>query len=35
VAPVDEPVEVRPLGRDVHDQGMLSGFTTGGAASGD
>jgi len=35
IAPVDEPVDVRPLGRDVHDQGTLSGFTPGGAASGD
>jgi isocitrate dehydrogenase kinase/phosphatase len=26
VAPVGEPVDVRPLGGDVHDQGMLSGF---------
>jgi isocitrate dehydrogenase kinase/phosphatase len=35
VAPAEAPVDVRPLGRDVHDQGTLSGFTTGGAASGD
>jgi len=25
-APVDEPVDVRPLGRNVHDQGELTGF---------
>jgi len=31
--PVDEPVEVAPLGADVHDQGRLTGFTTTGSAS--
>jgi isocitrate dehydrogenase kinase/phosphatase len=34
-APVDEPVDVRPLGKDVHDQGVLTGFTAEGNASGD
>jgi isocitrate dehydrogenase kinase/phosphatase len=35
IAPVDEPVEVLPLGGDIHDQGMLTGFKPGGAASGE
>ncbi|RTL30823.1 MAG: bifunctional isocitrate dehydrogenase kinase/phosphatase [Burkholderiales bacterium] len=35
IAPTEEPVDVRPLGRDIHDQGTLSGFTTGVASSGD
>ena len=30
LAPVDEPVDVQPMGGDVHDQGRLTGFTTGG-----
>ncbi|MGE5450998.1 MAG: bifunctional isocitrate dehydrogenase kinase/phosphatase [Acidobacteriota bacterium] len=30
VAPVEEPVDVRPVGAEVHDQGTLSGFATGG-----
>lgn len=29
-APVDEPVDVQPMGASVHDQGRLTGFTTGG-----
>ncbi|MFY9476667.1 MAG: bifunctional isocitrate dehydrogenase kinase/phosphatase [Aquabacterium sp.] len=29
-APVDEPVDVQPMGDSVHDQGRLTGFTTGG-----
>lgn len=33
VAPVEEPVDVRPVGSSVHDQGMLSGFATGGTTS--
>jgi isocitrate dehydrogenase kinase/phosphatase len=33
IAPVDEPVDVRPLGGGVHDQGMLTGFTPGGSSS--
>jgi isocitrate dehydrogenase kinase/phosphatase len=35
VAPTEEPVDVRPLGVEVHDQGTLTGFTAGGASSGD
>lgn len=34
-APVEEPVEVQPLGAAVHDQGVLTGFNTGSAGSGD
>jgi len=34
-APVEEPVDVQPLGRQVHDQGMLTGFNSGSAGSGD
>ncbi|MDE2593059.1 MAG: bifunctional isocitrate dehydrogenase kinase/phosphatase [Burkholderiales bacterium] len=33
VAPVEEPVDVPPVGGHVHDQGTLSGFATGGASS--
>ncbi len=33
-APVDEPVEVLPLGPVVHDQGRLTGFTPGGSDAG-
>jgi isocitrate dehydrogenase kinase/phosphatase len=33
-SPVEEPVDVRPLGREVHDQGVLSGFTAGGVDAG-
>jgi isocitrate dehydrogenase kinase/phosphatase len=29
-APVDEPVDVQPMGDSVHDQGRLTGFNTGG-----
>ena len=29
VGPVEEPVDVRPLGPMVHDQGRLTGFTSG------
>ncbi|HIV72092.1 MAG TPA: bifunctional isocitrate dehydrogenase kinase/phosphatase [Candidatus Aquabacterium excrementipullorum] len=29
-APVDEPVDVQPMGAKVHDQGRLTGFATGG-----
>jgi isocitrate dehydrogenase kinase/phosphatase len=29
-APVDEPVDVQPMGDNVHDQGRLTGFNTGG-----
>ena len=32
VAPVDEPVDLAPLGANVHDQGRLTGFTSGDAA---
>ncbi len=35
VAPVEEPVDVPPLGVAVHDQGMLSGFHSGGTSSAD
>lgn len=35
VAPVEEPVDVLPLGPRVHDQGVLSGFSSGSAGSGD
>ena len=35
VAPVEEPVDVQPLGAAVHDQGRLTGFTSGAAGSGD
>ncbi|MDX9842392.1 MAG: bifunctional isocitrate dehydrogenase kinase/phosphatase [Aquabacterium sp.] len=35
VAPVEEPVEVPPLGSAVHDQGTLSGFQSGGTSSAD
>jgi isocitrate dehydrogenase kinase/phosphatase len=35
VAPVEEPVEVPPLGSAVHDQGTLSGFQSGGTSSVD
>jgi len=35
VAPVEEPVDVQPLGAKVHDQGRLTGFTSGDAGSGD
>lgn len=31
--PVEEPIEVAPLGSDVHDQGRLTGFTTTTGAS--
>ncbi|HET6789501.1 MAG TPA: isocitrate dehydrogenase kinase/phosphatase-domain containing protein, partial [Aquabacterium sp.] len=31
LAPVEEPVEVEPMGPEVHDQGRLTGFNTGGA----
>ena len=34
-APVEVPVDVQPLGPAVHDQGVLSGFSTGSAGSGD
>lgn len=34
-APVEEPVDVQPLGAAVHDQGVLTGFSTGSAGSGD
>jgi isocitrate dehydrogenase kinase/phosphatase len=34
LVPVEEPVDVRPLGSDVHDQGVLSGFTAGGIEGG-
>ncbi len=34
-APVEEPVDVQPLGAGVHDQGVLTGFNTGSAGSGD
>jgi len=34
-APVDAPVDIQPLGPAVHDQGVLSGFSTGSAGSGD
>jgi len=33
VAPVEEPVDVRPVGAEIHDQGVLSGFATGGTSS--
>lgn len=33
VAPVEEAVDVRPVGPQIHDQGMLTGFTTGGTTS--
>jgi len=33
--PVEEPVDLQPLGPAVHDQGVLSGFSTGSASSGD
>ena len=33
VAPVEEPVDVRPVGAAIHDQGTLSGFATGGTSS--
>ncbi|TBO32480.1 bifunctional isocitrate dehydrogenase kinase/phosphatase [Aquabacterium lacunae] len=33
-APVDEPVDVQPLGGTVHDQGRLTGFTPGGSDAG-
>jgi len=29
------PVDIQPLGPAVHDQGVLSGFSTGSAGSGD
>ncbi|MFN4265867.1 MAG: bifunctional isocitrate dehydrogenase kinase/phosphatase [Aquabacterium sp.] len=32
IAPVEEPVDVRPVGPEIHDQGMLTGFQTGGAS---
>jgi len=32
--PVEEPVDVRPMGHDVHDQGTLTGFATGGVEAG-
>ena len=35
VAPVEEPVDVPPLGSAVHDQGTLSGFQSGGTSSAD
>jgi len=35
VAPVEEAVDVQPLGPNVHDQGMLTGFSSGSSASGD
>jgi isocitrate dehydrogenase kinase/phosphatase len=31
LAPVDEPVDVAPMGPEVHDQGRLTGFSEGGA----
>jgi len=31
LAPVEEPVDVRPVGAEVHDQGVLSGFNQGGS----
>jgi isocitrate dehydrogenase kinase/phosphatase len=34
LAPVDEPVEVAPLGALTHDQGRLTGFNAGGADAG-
>ena len=34
LAPVDEPVDVQPLGPDVHDQGRLTGFTSGAGDAG-
>ncbi|HET8870696.1 MAG TPA: isocitrate dehydrogenase kinase/phosphatase-domain containing protein, partial [Aquabacterium sp.] len=33
IAPVEEPVDVRPVGAEIHDQGVLSGFATGGTTS--
>ena len=35
IAPVEEPVELAPLGPKVHDQGRLTGFTSGDAGSGE
>ena len=35
VAPVEEPVDVQPMGREVHDQGVRSGFQSGADGSGD
>ena len=35
LAPVEEPVDVQPLGPAVHDQGRLTGFTSGDAGAGD
>ena len=34
-APVEPTVDVQPLGPTVHDQGVLSGFSTGSSGSGD
>lgn len=33
LVPVDEPVDVKPMGMDVHDQGRLTGFTAGGSGN--
>ena len=33
--PAEEAVDVRPEGPEVHDQGVLSGFATGGVHAGD
>ncbi|HYR26619.1 MAG TPA: isocitrate dehydrogenase kinase/phosphatase-domain containing protein, partial [Aquabacterium sp.] len=35
VAPVEEPVDVPPMGAEVHDQGVLKGFSAGGTTSAD
>src|SRR5690606_34666721 len=35
VAPVEVSVDVPQLGRDVHDQGALTGFQSGGTSSAD
>jgi len=34
LVPVEEPVNVDPMGPEVHDQGRLTGFTTSGGDSG-
>ena len=33
MVPEEEPVDVRPLGAEVHDQGTLTGFSSGGAGA--
>ncbi|MEK8085091.1 bifunctional isocitrate dehydrogenase kinase/phosphatase [Aquabacterium sp. A3] len=33
MVPAEEPVDVPPLGPDVHDQGRLTGFASGGAGA--